>query len=67
LDILLKCLSFDFAGTSLDEAGEDTGMVQVNYIFVVKLYYALPLIVFHLFTQDSCCLEKYLRIKRFRP
>ncbi|KAL7312113.1 hypothetical protein PS15m_007914 [Mucor circinelloides] len=29
LDLLLKCLCFDFAGTSLDEAGEDTGMVQI--------------------------------------
>lgn len=32
LDLLLKCLCFDFAGTSLDEAGEDTGMVQVSFI-----------------------------------
>jgi exportin-7 len=32
LNLLLKCLSFDFAGTSLDEAGEDTGMVQVRLI-----------------------------------
>lgn len=30
LNLLLKCLSYDFAGTSLDEAGEDTGMVQVK-------------------------------------
>ncbi|CAO3610792.1 unnamed protein product [Mucor hiemalis] len=29
LDLLLKCLSFDFAGTSVDESGEDTGMVQI--------------------------------------
>ncbi|KAI8992667.1 armadillo-type protein [Pilobolus umbonatus] len=29
LNLLLKCLSYDFAGTNLDEAGEDTGMVQI--------------------------------------
>ncbi|KAI7904443.1 armadillo-type protein [Cokeromyces recurvatus] len=29
LDLLLRCLSFDFAGNSLDEAGEDTGMIQI--------------------------------------
>lgn len=30
LNLLLKCLSYDFAGTTLDEAGEDTGTVQVS-------------------------------------
>ncbi|KAI8637367.1 armadillo-type protein [Parasitella parasitica] len=29
LNILLKCLCFDFAGTTVDEAGEDIGMVQI--------------------------------------
>lgn len=31
LNLIIKCLSYDFAGTTLDEAGEDTGMVQVKY------------------------------------
>jgi hypothetical protein len=26
----LKCLSYDFAGTTIDEAGEDTGTIQVR-------------------------------------
>ena len=30
LDLLLKCLSFDFAGTSLDESNDDLGNVQVK-------------------------------------
>lgn len=30
LDLILKCLSYDFAGTSVDEAGDDTGMTQVS-------------------------------------
>jgi hypothetical protein len=30
LRVLVNCLSYDFAGTSLDEAGEDVGTVQVN-------------------------------------
>lgn len=30
LNVLIKCLSYDFAGTTLDEAGEDMGTVQVN-------------------------------------
>ncbi|KAI9485249.1 MAG: armadillo-type protein [Benjaminiella poitrasii] len=29
LDLLLKCLSYDFAGNSLDETGEDTSMIQI--------------------------------------
>ncbi|KAG0169013.1 Exportin 7 [Apophysomyces sp. BC1034] len=29
LNVLIKCLSYDFAGTSLDEAGEDIGTVQI--------------------------------------
>ncbi|KAG1506840.1 hypothetical protein G6F53_009394 [Rhizopus delemar] len=29
LDLLLKCLSYDFAGTTIDEAGEDTGTIQI--------------------------------------
>ncbi|KAI9337080.1 armadillo-type protein [Pilaira anomala] len=29
LNLIIKCLSYDFAGTTLDEAGEDTGMVQI--------------------------------------
>ncbi|ORZ07865.1 armadillo-type protein [Absidia repens] len=29
LRVLVNCLSYDFAGTSLDEAGEDIGTVQV--------------------------------------
>lgn len=33
INVLLKCLSYDFAGTSLDEAGEDIGTVQVNHLF----------------------------------
>jgi hypothetical protein len=30
LRVLVNCLSYDFAGTSLDEAGEDVGTVQVS-------------------------------------
>lgn len=30
LNVMIKCLSYDFAGTSLDEAGEDIGTVQVR-------------------------------------
>ncbi|KAI9251956.1 armadillo-type protein [Sporodiniella umbellata] len=29
LDLLLKCLSYDFAGSTFDESGEDTGSIQV--------------------------------------
>ncbi|KAI9311221.1 hypothetical protein BX666DRAFT_2032239 [Dichotomocladium elegans] len=29
INVLLKCLSYDFAGTTMDEAGEDIGMVQI--------------------------------------
>ncbi|KAI7869031.1 armadillo-type protein [Spinellus fusiger] len=29
LNVLLRCLSYDFAGTSLDETSEDTGTVQI--------------------------------------
>ncbi|KAI8088148.1 armadillo-type protein [Thamnidium elegans] len=29
LSLLLKCLSYDFAGTTIDEAGDDMGTVQV--------------------------------------
>ena len=29
ISVLLKCLSYDFAGTNLDDAGEDIGTVQV--------------------------------------
>ncbi|KAI9028957.1 armadillo-type protein [Phycomyces nitens] len=29
LSVLLRCLSYDFAGTSMDEAGEDVGTVQI--------------------------------------
>ncbi|KAI7864015.1 armadillo-type protein [Mucor mucedo] len=29
LNLLLRCLSYDFAGTSLDEAGDDTNVVQI--------------------------------------
>ncbi|OAD70386.1 hypothetical protein PHYBLDRAFT_188120 [Phycomyces blakesleeanus NRRL 1555(-)] len=29
LNVLVRCLSYDFAGTSLDEAGEDIGTVQI--------------------------------------
>lgn len=30
LDLLNKCLSYDFAGISVDESGEDTGTIQVK-------------------------------------
>ncbi|KAJ8654541.1 hypothetical protein O0I10_009847 [Lichtheimia ornata] len=29
ISVLLKCLSYDFAGTNLDDAGEDIGTVQI--------------------------------------
>ncbi|KAI7855239.1 armadillo-type protein [Circinella umbellata] len=29
ITVLLKCLSYDFAGTNLDDAGEDFGVVQI--------------------------------------
>ncbi|KAI8143944.1 hypothetical protein BJV82DRAFT_683294 [Fennellomyces sp. T-0311] len=29
ISVLLKCLSYDFAGTNLDDAGEDIGVVQI--------------------------------------
>lgn len=32
LDLLLKCLSYDFAGTTVDETGDDTGTIQVKQI-----------------------------------
>ncbi|RCI02278.1 hypothetical protein CU098_001501 [Rhizopus stolonifer] len=31
LDLLLKCLSFDFAGTSADEASDDTGNIPTSW------------------------------------
>ncbi|KAG1441104.1 hypothetical protein G6F56_011633 [Rhizopus delemar] len=36
LDLLLKCLSYDFAGTTVDETGDDTGTIQPilgNHLF----------------------------------
>ena len=33
--LALKCLSFDFVGTSLDESSEDLGTIQVQYIHEV--------------------------------
>lgn len=29
LDLLIKCFSYDFNGTNIDESGEDIGIVQV--------------------------------------
>lgn len=36
LRVLINCLSYDFAGTSLDESGEDIGTVQVRRFFYDK-------------------------------
>jgi exportin-7 len=30
LSLLIKCFSYDFNGTNVDESGEDIGIVQVN-------------------------------------
>lgn len=30
LNLLTKCFSYDFNGTSVDEAGEDIGIIQVT-------------------------------------
>lgn len=35
LNLLLRCLSYDFAGTSLDEAGEDSNVVQVKKKLII--------------------------------
>ena len=32
LSLSLKCLSFDFIGTSLDESSDEFGTVQVEWI-----------------------------------
>ena len=43
ITVLFKCLSYDFAGTNLDDAGEDFGVVQVN------IYHSLWFILAFLF------------------
>jgi hypothetical protein len=30
LDLLCKCLLYDFSGTTIDESGEETGIIQVT-------------------------------------
>lgn len=30
LNLMIKCLSYDFNGTSVDESGEDIGIIQVG-------------------------------------
>lgn len=30
LDLLCKCLLYDFSGTTIDESGEETGTIQVT-------------------------------------
>lgn len=37
LSLSLKCLSFDFVGTSLDESSEEFGTVQVLFIIFVEM------------------------------
>ena len=39
LNLILRCLSYDFAGTSTDEAGEDSGVVQVNKQYKQSVIY----------------------------
>lgn len=34
---MIKCLSYDFNGTSVDESGEDIGIIQVKYSFDLPL------------------------------
>lgn len=34
LSLSLKCLSFDFVGTSLDESSEEFGTVQVLFFII---------------------------------
>lgn len=36
LSLSLKCLSFDFVGTSIDESSEEFGTVQVRTAFYYK-------------------------------
>jgi exportin-7 len=34
LNLLIKCFSYDFNGTSVDESGEDIGIIQVDAICI---------------------------------
>lgn len=38
ISLSLKCLSFDFVGTSLDESSEEIGTVQVLLILHVLIF-----------------------------
>ena len=37
LSLSLKCLSFDFVGTSIDESSEEFGTVQVFHLVIYQL------------------------------
>lgn len=50
LSLLIKCFSYDFNGTNLDESGEDVGIVQVCIYTTDFFDLVLTLI-------DSCFLE----------
>lgn len=39
ISLSLKCLSFDFVGTSIDESSEEFGTVQVKMVFYDKYVY----------------------------
>lgn len=43
LSLALKCLSFDFVGTTVDESSEEFGAVQVRYFCFAK-YHVIMLI-----------------------
>lgn len=52
LNLMTKCLSYDFNGTSVDESGEDIGIIQVihiyTYFFMFKILISLLIDTFYL-------------------
>lgn len=38
LSLALKCLSFDFVGTSIDESSEEFGTVQVCFVVLLQKF-----------------------------
>lgn len=45
LSLSLKCLSFDFVGTSIDESSEEFGTVQVQMLYYITSVHILVCVV----------------------
>lgn len=48
LSLTLKCLSFDFVGTSIDESSEEFGTVQVLTSFYLKSHFTFLFLIYRI-------------------